>query len=114
MPRPLSSPLPAPTFPTLNIFRSDPAKRPHAENIIDIAIESTGFFTDRASAQKHIDAGAKRVLISAPSKGVDLTVCYGVNHEKLTAEHTIVSNASCPTNCQIGSAPFRERVYTSV
>ncbi|MFC7498091.1 type I glyceraldehyde-3-phosphate dehydrogenase [Enterovirga sp. GCM10030262] len=77
----------------------DPAKLPHAENQIDIAIESTGFFTDRASAQKHIDAGAKRVLISAPAKGVDLTVVYGVNHDKLTAEHTIVSNASCTTNC---------------
>jgi glyceraldehyde 3-phosphate dehydrogenase len=77
----------------------DPAKLPHAENNIDIALECTGFFTDRDSAQKHLDAGAKRVLISAPAKGVDLTVVYGVNHEKLTAEHTIVSNASCTTNC---------------
>jgi len=77
----------------------DPAKLPHAENGIDIALECTGFFTDRASAQKHLDAGAKRVLISAPAKGVDLTVVYGVNHDKLTAEHTIVSNASCTTNC---------------
>ena len=77
----------------------DPAKLPHAQNEIDIALECTGFFTDRDSAQKHIDAGAKRVLISAPAKGVDLTVVYGVNHEKLTAEHTIVSNASCTTNC---------------
>jgi glyceraldehyde 3-phosphate dehydrogenase len=77
----------------------DPAKLPHAENNIDIALECTGFFTDRESAQKHLDAGAKRVLISAPAKGVDLTVVYGVNHDKLTAEHTIVSNASCTTNC---------------
>ena len=77
----------------------DPAKLPHGENGVDIALECTGFFTDRASAQKHLDAGAKRVLISAPAKGVDLTVVYGVNHEKLTAEHTIVSNASCTTNC---------------
>jgi len=77
----------------------DPANLPHAENGIDIALECTGFFTDRASAQKHLDAGAKRVLISAPAKGVDLTVVYGVNHDKLTAEHTIVSNASCTTNC---------------
>jgi glyceraldehyde 3-phosphate dehydrogenase len=77
----------------------DPAKLPHAANNIDIALECTGFFTDRESAQKHLDAGAKRVLISAPAKGVDLTVVYGVNHEKLTAEHTIVSNASCTTNC---------------
>jgi glyceraldehyde 3-phosphate dehydrogenase len=77
----------------------DPANLPHAANGVDIALECTGFFTDRASAQKHLDAGAKRVLISAPAKGVDLTVVYGVNHDKLTAEHTIVSNASCTTNC---------------
>ncbi len=62
-------------------------------------LECTGFFTDNVSCQKHIDAGAKKVLISAPGKGVDLTVVYGVNHDKLTAEHTIVSNASCTTNC---------------
>jgi glyceraldehyde 3-phosphate dehydrogenase len=77
----------------------DPANLPHATNNVDIALECTGFFTDRESAQKHLDAGAKRVLISAPAKGVDLTVVYGVNHDKLTAEHTIVSNASCTTNC---------------
>jgi glyceraldehyde 3-phosphate dehydrogenase len=77
----------------------DPAKLPHKANGVELALECTGFFTDRASAQKHIDAGAKRVLISAPAKGVDLTVVYGVNDDKLTAEHTIVSNASCTTNC---------------
>lgn len=77
----------------------DPANLPHAANGVDIAIESTGFFTDRASAEKHLAAGAKRVLISAPGKNVDLTVVYGVNHEKLTSEHKIVSNASCTTNC---------------
>jgi glyceraldehyde 3-phosphate dehydrogenase len=77
----------------------DPANLPHAANGIDIALECTGFFTDRASAQKHLDAGAKRVLISAPGKNVDLTVVYGVNHDKLEASHTIVSNASCTTNC---------------
>ena len=77
----------------------DPAKLPHAANGVEIALECTGFFTDRASAQKHIDAGAKRVLISAPAKGVDLTVVYGVNDDKLTADMTIVSNASCTTNC---------------
>jgi glyceraldehyde 3-phosphate dehydrogenase len=77
----------------------DPANLPHAANKIDIALECTGFFTDRADAQKHLDAGAKRVLISAPGKGVDLTVVFGVNHEKLTSEHVIVSNASCTTNC---------------
>jgi glyceraldehyde 3-phosphate dehydrogenase len=77
----------------------DPAKLPHAELGVDIALECTGFFADREGGQKHLDAGAKRVLISAPAKGADLTVVYGVNHDKLTAEHSIVSNASCTTNC---------------
>ena len=77
----------------------DPANLPHAANGIDIALECTGFFTDAASAGKHITAGAKRVLISAPAKDVDLTVVFGVNHDKLTADHKIVSNASCTTNC---------------
>jgi glyceraldehyde 3-phosphate dehydrogenase len=77
----------------------DPAKLPHAANGVEIALECTGFFADRESAQKHIDAGAKRVLISAPAKGVDLTVVYGVNDDKLTARDVIVSNASCTTNC---------------
>ena len=77
----------------------DPAKLPHAANGIDIALECTGFFANREGAEKHIQAGAKRVLISAPAKGVDLTVVYGVNDDKLTAEHKIVSNASCTTNC---------------
>jgi len=62
-------------------------------------LECTGFFTDRASCQKHLDAGARKVLISAPGKGVDLTVVFGVNHDKLTGDHVIVSNASCTTNC---------------
>ena len=77
----------------------DPAKLPHGDQGVDIVLECTGFFTDRASAEKHIEAGAKKVLISAPAKGVDLTVVYGVNEDKLTAEHKIVSNASCTTNC---------------
>jgi glyceraldehyde 3-phosphate dehydrogenase len=77
----------------------DPARLPHRDQGVELALECTGFFTDRDSAQKHIDAGAKRVLISAPAKGVDLTVVYGVNDDKLTAEHKIVSNASCTTNC---------------
>ncbi len=81
----------------------DPANLPHKANGIDIALECTGFFTTREGAQKHLDAGAKRVLISAPGKNVDLTVVFGVNHDKLTAEHRIVSNASCTTNCL---APF--------
>ena len=77
----------------------DPANLPHAANRIDIALECTGFFADRDSAGKHLTAGAKKVLISAPAKGADLTVVYGVNHDKLTAEHKIISNASCTTNC---------------
>jgi glyceraldehyde 3-phosphate dehydrogenase len=77
----------------------DPAKLPHKANNVDIALECTGFFTDRAGGEAHLQAGAKRVLISAPAKGVDLTVVYGVNDDKLTAEMKIVSNASCTTNC---------------
>ncbi|MGH6729668.1 MAG: type I glyceraldehyde-3-phosphate dehydrogenase, partial [Sphingomicrobium sp.] len=77
----------------------DPAKLPHKAMGVELALECTGFFTDREGGQKHLDAGAKRVLISAPAKGADLTVVYGVNHDKLTAEHVIVSNASCTTNC---------------
>jgi len=77
----------------------DPANLPHAANGVELVLECTGFFTDRASAQKHIDAGAKKVLISAPGKNVDLTVVFGVNNDKLEAGHTIVSNASCTTNC---------------
>jgi len=77
----------------------DPSKLPHGAQGVELVLECTGFFTDRESAQKHIDAGAKRVLISAPAKGVDLTVVYGVNDDKLTSDMTIVSNASCTTNC---------------
>ncbi|HEY0315856.1 MAG TPA: type I glyceraldehyde-3-phosphate dehydrogenase [Sphingomonas sp.] len=77
----------------------DPANLPHGKLGVDIALECTGFFTDRESAGKHLTAGAKRVLISAPAKGVDLTVVFGVNHDKITAEHTVISNASCTTNC---------------
>jgi len=77
----------------------DPGKLPHGDGGVDLALECTGFFADRESAGKHLTAGAKKVLISAPAKGADLTVVYGVNHDKLTAEHTIVSNASCTTNC---------------
>jgi glyceraldehyde 3-phosphate dehydrogenase len=77
----------------------DPANLPHKASGVEIALECTGFFTDRAGGEKHLEAGAKRVLISAPAKGADLTVVYGVNHDKLAAEHTIISNASCTTNC---------------
>ncbi len=89
----------------------DPANLPHAELGVDIALECTGFFTDAAKAGAHLAAGAKRVLISAPGKGVDLTVVYGVNHDKLTAEHKIVSNASCTTNCLAPAAMVLDREF---
>ncbi|MDB5693001.1 MAG: type glyceraldehyde-3-phosphate dehydrogenase [Alphaproteobacteria bacterium] len=77
----------------------DPARLPHGANGIDLALECTGFFTDRDKAAAHLAAGAKKVLISAPAKGADLTVVFGVNDDKLRPEHVIVSNASCTTNC---------------
>lgn len=77
----------------------DPADLPWGEMGIDIVYECTGFFTERDAAAKHISAGAKKVLISAPAKNEDLTVVYGVNSDQLKAEHTVVSNASCTTNC---------------
>jgi len=77
----------------------EPGKLPHGDNGVDLVLECTGFFTDRDKAGAHLTAGAKKVLISAPAKGVDLTVVYGVNHDRLEAGHTIVSNASCTTNC---------------
>lgn len=77
----------------------DPAKLPWGELDVDIAFECTGFFVDRDGAGKHLEAGAKKVLISAPGKDSDKTIVYGVNHDTLTAEDKIVSNASCTTNC---------------
>jgi glyceraldehyde 3-phosphate dehydrogenase len=89
----------------------DPAKLPHAAMGVDIALECTGFFTDAAKAGAHITAGAKKVLISAPGKNVDLTVVYGVNHDKLEASHNIVSNASCTTNCLAPVAMVLDREF---
>ena len=77
----------------------DPKKLPWKSLDIDIVMECTGIFTDKEKAIGHLEAGAKRVLVSAPSKGADLTVVYGVNHDKLKPEHKVVSNASCTTNC---------------
>ncbi|MFG1347918.1 type I glyceraldehyde-3-phosphate dehydrogenase [Xanthobacter autotrophicus DSM 431] len=77
----------------------NPAELPHKELGVDIALECTGIFTSRDKAAAHLTAGAKRVLVSAPADGADLTVVYGVNHEKLSPEHLVVSNASCTTNC---------------
>jgi glyceraldehyde 3-phosphate dehydrogenase len=77
----------------------DPAQLPWKELGVDIALECTGLFTSKDKAAAHLTAGAKRVLVSAPADGVDLTVVYGVNHDKLTRDHKVVSNASCTTNC---------------
>ncbi|MHA1284423.1 MAG: type I glyceraldehyde-3-phosphate dehydrogenase [Promethearchaeota archaeon] len=77
----------------------DPANLPHASNNIDVAVESTGFFVNREGAAKHLEAGAKRVLISAPATNPDITVVLGCNDDKITDEHKIISNASCTTNC---------------
>ena len=77
----------------------DPAQLPWKDLGIDIALECTGLFTSKDKASAHLKAGAKRVLVSAPADDVDLTVVYGVNHEKLTKDHVVVSNASCTTNC---------------
>lgn len=77
----------------------NPAELPHAKLGVDIAMECTGIFTARDKAAAHLDAGAKRVIVSAPADGADLTVVYGVNHQKLTKDHLVISNASCTTNC---------------
>ncbi|OYX11704.1 MAG: type I glyceraldehyde-3-phosphate dehydrogenase [Rhizobiales bacterium 32-66-8] len=77
----------------------DPAQLPHKELGVDIALECTGIFTSKEKASAHLTAGARRVLVSAPADGADITVVYGVNHDKLTADHFVVSNASCTTNC---------------
>src|ERR687885_1257057 len=77
----------------------NPAELPHRDLGVDVALECTGIFTSKDKAKAHLQAGAKAVLVSAPADGVDLTVVYGVNHEKLGKEHKVVSNASCTTNC---------------
>lgn len=79
----------------------DPTKLPWKELGVDIAFESTGIFATRDQAAMHLEAGAKRVLVSAPASGADLTVVYGVNHDQLDASHKVVSNASCTTNCLV-------------
>src|SRR5258705_9399854 len=77
----------------------DPTTLPWKDLGVDIALECTGIFTAKDKASAHLTAGAKRVLISAPADGADLTVVYGVNHDKLTKDHKVVSNGSCTTNC---------------
>ncbi len=77
----------------------NPENLPWKELDVDVVLECTGIFTSKEKAQQHITTGAKKVLISAPASGVDLTVVYGVNHKKISSEHQILSNASCTTNC---------------
>ena len=77
----------------------DPKELPWKELDVDISMECTGIFASREKASMHLDAGAKRVLVSAPASGVDLTVVYGVNHQKISKDHLVISNASCTTNC---------------
>ena len=89
----------------------DPAKLPHKELGVEIALECTGIFTARDKAAAHLTAGAKRVLVSAPADGADLTVVFGVNHDKLTKDHLVVSNASCTTNCL---SPFAKVLHEAI
>ena len=77
----------------------NPEDLPWGKLNVDVVMECTGIFTDKAKASLHINAGAKKVLISAPSKDADITVVYGVNHKKIKKSHTVISNASCTTNC---------------
>src|SRR5690606_23294606 len=77
----------------------NPAELPWKELDVDIALECTGIFTSKAKASAHLQAGAKRVLVSAPADGADLTVVYGVNHDKINKDQVVLSNASCTTNC---------------
>src|ERR1700743_376138 len=79
----------------------NPAELPHKELNVDIAMECTGIFTSKEKAAAHLTAGAKRVLVSAPCDNADVTVVYGVNHDKLTKDQLVVSNASCTTNCLV-------------
>src|SRR3954470_6684812 len=77
----------------------DPAKLPWKELKVDVALECTGIFTKRDAAAKHLEAGARRVIISAPAEGADFTLVMGVNHDQLATKHQVISNASCTTNC---------------
>jgi glyceraldehyde 3-phosphate dehydrogenase len=87
------------TGPIRVLGERDIAKLPWGELEIDVVAECTGVFTKRDAAARHLDAGARKVLVSAPAEGADITVCYKVNHEQLRPEHEVVSNASCTTNC---------------
>ena len=89
----------------------DPAKIPHGDHGIDVVLECSGHFNDRDKAAAHLAGGAKRVLVSAPCKQADATIVYGVNHHEISADHQIISNASCTTNCL---APVAKAMADSV
>lgn len=89
----------------------NPAELPWKAEAIDVVFECTGLFTDRAKAAAHITAGAGKVIISAPAKGADATVVYGVNHDVLRASHQVISNASCTTNCLAPIAQVLQREF---
>jgi glyceraldehyde 3-phosphate dehydrogenase len=93
----------------------DPANLPWRELGVDVVIESTGFFTDRVSAQKHLDAGAKKVIISAPATDPDITLVLGVNDDQYDSEqHSIISNASCTTNCVAPMAKVLDEAFGGI
>ncbi len=93
----------------------DPAHLPWGDLGVDVVIESTGFFTDRASAQKHLDAGAKKVIISAPATDPDITLVLGVNDDQYDSEqHAIISNASCTTNCVAPMAKVLDETFGGI
>jgi glyceraldehyde 3-phosphate dehydrogenase len=94
------------------LAETDPAKLPWGDLGVDVVIESTGRFTDRENAAKHLEGGAKKVIISAPAKGEDITVCLGVNFDQYDPDkHHVISNASCTTNCL---APFAKVAHETV
>ena len=93
------------------VAERDPKKLPWKELKVDVVFECTGFFTSKEKASAHLEAGAKKVLISAPATGVDATVVYGVNHSVLKSSHTVISNASCTTNCL---APLVKVLHESI
>jgi len=96
----------------INVYSErEPEKLPWADLDIDVVFECTGRFTDRQAAARHLTAGARRVLVSAPTKGADATVVFGVNHEELTETDRVVSNASCTTNCL---APVAQVLHSSL
>ena len=89
----------------------NPAELPHKDLGVDIVLECTGIFTSKEKASAHLAAGAKKVIVSAPADGADITVVYGINHDKLAKEHVVISNGSCTTNCL---APMAKVVHDLV